>query len=373
MRIGVPKEMKDQEYRVGMTPGSVRELCTRGHTVLVETNAGKEIGFTDEAYRLSGAEIVTTSKALFASAEMIVKVKEPQPEECRQLRVGQLLVAYLHLAADPKQADLLLASNCIAIAYETVTDNQGGLPLLTPMSEVAGRLSIQAGAHCLEKPLGGRGVLLGGIPGVSPAKVVILGAGAAGTQALHVAIGMGANVFAFDNSLKRLSEIDELFQNKITTAYANASTIEESLHAADLVVGAVLVPGASTPKLINREMLRKMRAGAVIVDISIDQGGCFETSRPTTHTQPTYIEENIVHYCVTNMPGAVPLTSTVALNNATLPFIIALADLGLRKALLDPHLLQGLNICRGKITHQAVAVALHKPFVSPITALGELT
>jgi alanine dehydrogenase len=375
MRIGVPKEIKDQEYRVGMTPGSVQELTSRGHKIFVQQKAGAGIGFFDETYRLAGAEIVETAEEVYALADMIVKVKEPQPEECKRLKEGQLIFGYLHLAPDPLQAELLLSSGCVAIAYETVTDERGGLPLLTPASEVAGRLSIQAGAYCLEKPQGGRGVLLGGVPGVPPAKVVIIGGGVSGTEALKVALGMGANVTLFDVSLRRLRELDNFFsgRGRLTTCYSQVQMIAEAVANADLVVGAVLIPGAVAPKLVTREMLRKMHPGSVIVDLSIDQGGCFETSRPTTHSNPTYVEEGVVHYCVTNMPGGVPHTSTIALNNATLPFIIALAERGYRAACLENiHLRQGLNICNGKVTHQIVAEALQRPYTPAEVALSAL-
>jgi len=371
MRIGVPKEIKDQEYRVGMTPGSVRELTNRGHAILVQQNAGTEIGFSDEAYRTAGAKIVDSADEIFALADMIVKVKEPQPQECKKLKEGQLLFTYLHLAPDPAQAELLLASGCVAIAYETVTDEHGGLPLLTPMSEIAGRLSIQAGAHCLEKTQGGHGILLGGVAGVACANVVVLGGGVVGTQALRVAVGMGAEVVVLDKSLKRLRELEFLFDGKVTTAYANAEALEAHLKTADLVIGAVLVPGAAAPKLVSRSLLSLMRPGTVIVDVSIDQGGCFETSRATTHAKPVFIEEGIVHYCVANMPAGVPRTSTIALNNATLPYIVTLAEKGYRTACLESsYLLRGLNICTGQITHPAVATALSKPYTPAETALG---
>lgn len=363
MRIGVPKEIKNHEYRVGLIPSSVRELVARGHDILVETQAGAAIGFSDEIYREAGATIVSTAEEVFRTVEMIVKVKEPQPEECKRLREDQILFAFLHLAPDPLQTELLMQSGATAIAYETVTDEQGGLPLLTPMSEIAGRLSIQAGAHCLEKSEGGRGILLGSVPGVPPAEVVILGGGAAGSQALNVALGMGASVVVFDISLKRLHELDTQFSGKMVTRYANSEDIEAAVKNADLIVGAVLIPGGSAPKLITRETLRKMRQGAVMVDISIDQGGCFASSRPTTHSHPTYIEEGVVHYCVTNMPGAVPLTSTLALNNTTLPFVTLLADKGYVAACLEnPYLKAGLNVCQGKITHKKVAEALNLPY-----------
>ena len=370
MHIGIPKEIKDHEYRVGMTPASVRELVARGHTFTVEQNAGAGIGLLDEDYRLAGARIASDAAEIFAVADMIVKVKEPQPEECARLREGQILFAYLHLAPDLEQAERLLASGCIAIAYETVTDAQGGLPLLAPMSEVAGRLSVQAGAHCLEKAQGGRGILLGGVPGVQPAKVVVIGGGVVGTHALQIALGMGADVFVLDKSLKRLRELDAQFGNAVSTCYATADSIEEHLVNADLVIGAVLIPGAAAPKLVSRALLRKMRPASVVVDVAIDQGGCFESSRPTSHSHPTYVEEGIVHYCVANMPAGVPYTSTFALNNATLPFIVALAELGYRQACnQNPYLLNGLNIHMGKVTHRAVASALSKPYVTAAVAL----
>ena len=356
MRIGVPKEIKTHEYRVGLVPASIRELVLHGHEVVVQSAAGSGIGFDDDAYRAAGAGIVDSAEAVFRQADMIVKVKEPQPQECRMLREGQVLFTYLHLAADPDQARALMKSGCVAIAYETVTDDGGGLPLLAPMSEVAGRMSIQVGAHCLEKEQGGLGVLLGGVPGVSAAKVVIIGGGVAGTNAARMAMGLEAHVIVIDKSLKRLYELDLQFGAKLHTMFATTDAIEQHVIAADLVVGAVLVPGAAAPKLVSREMVRGMRRGSVMVDISIDQGGCFETSRPTTHADPTYVAEGVVHYCVTNMPGAVARTSTFALNNATLPFTLALADKGYRRALQDNlHLRNGLNVERGRITHKAVA------------------
>jgi len=366
MIIGIPKEIKDNEFRVSLTPGNVRELVGRGHRVLVEHDAGKEVGFSDDHYRKSGAEIESEVEEIFSNAEMIVKVKEPQPHECRLLKRDQILFAFLHLAPNPKLAEWLLASNCIAIAYETVTDDFGGLPLLTPMSEIAGRFSIQAGAHCLEKEVGGSGILLEGVPGVSPAKIVILGGGVVGTEALRIALGMGADVIVLDKSLKRLRELENIFEAKIKTCYSSAEKIEEHLVTADLVIGAVLVPGEMAPKLVTRSMLRQMKPGSVIVDVSIDQGGCFETSLPTTHSHPTYIEEGIIHYCVTNMPGAVPLTSSLALSNATLPFVSTLADKGYKVACLENvHLKHGLNICAGHVTHPGVAKALKKPYTPP--------
>lgn len=373
MQIGVPKEIKNHEDRVGLIPTVVRELTQRGHRVWVEHNAGAGAGFSDEIYRAAGATITSSAEEVFAKAEMIVKVKEPYPEECLQLREGQILCAFLHLAADPRQAALLLNSGCSAIAYETVTDESGGLPLLTPMSEIGGRLSIQAGARCLETALGGRGVLLGGVPGVAPAKVVILGAGVAGSHAIRMALGLGADVMAFDKSLKRLRELEMAYGSVLKTCYASADKIEEHLVTADLVVGAVLVPGGAAPKLVTREMLRQMRPGSVLADISIDQGGCFETSRPTTHSHPTYIEEGIVHYCVANMPGAVPHTSAIALNNATFPFVLTLAEKGPQAACLENiHLLRGLNVCAVKLTYPAVAHSLHQPFTPPEQALKSL-
>lgn len=371
MLIGVPKELKNHEYRVGMVPASVRELIANGHKVMVETHAGQGIGVSDEDYQAVGAIIVKTAAEIYRDAELIVKVKEPQPQECQQLHAGQVLFTYLHLAPDPEQTRLLLASGCTAIAYETVTDRNGGLPLLSPMSEVAGRMAIQAGAHCLEKAQGGSGILLGGVPGVAAAKVVVLGGGVVGTNAVRVAMGMEARVTVIDKSLPRLKELDLQFGSKLNTIYSTRDSIEEYVLDADLVVGAVLVPGAAAPRLVTRDMLHKMRAGSVMVDVAIDQGGCFETSRPTTHTDPTYVVDGVVHYCVTNMPGGVARTATFALNNATLPFIIALANKGYQRALAeDKYLLEGLNIHRGKIVHPAVAHALNQAFVPPLEALA---
>lgn len=356
MLIGVPKEIKTQEYRVGLVPSSVRELVAHGHKIIVQHNAGVGIGFSDADFEAVGATIIPTPEEIFAKADMIVKVKEPQPKECKMLREGQILFTYLHLAPDPKQTEALKDSGCTAIAYETVTDNLGRLPLLSPMSEVAGRLSIQAGAHCLEKKQGGSGMLLGGVPGVAPATVVVLGGGVVGTNAARMAMGMEARVVILDKSLPRLQELDMQFGSKISTMFANADNVERYVTRADLVIGAVLLPGAAAPKIVTRAMLRKMRPGSVLVDVSIDQGGCFETSHPTTHDEPTYVESDIVHYCVANMPGAVPRTSTFALNNATLPFALAIADKGYKQALLDdPHLLNGLNVHKGYITYEAVA------------------
>ncbi|MCR9218874.1 MAG: alanine dehydrogenase [Alphaproteobacteria bacterium] len=371
MLIGVPKEVKNHEYRVGLTPTSVRELVHHGHEVMVETKAGAGIGAPDADYEAAGARIVDGQDAVFAEAEMVVKVKEPQDFECAKLRAGQLLFTYLHLAPDPAQTKALAASGCIAIAYETVTDAQGGLPLLAPMSEVAGRMAAQAGAHCLEKAQGGRGVLLGGVPGVSPGKVLVIGGGVAGTNAARMAIGMGADVTILERRPSRLAELDDLFQGRVKTLYSTVDAIEKGVREADLVIGAVLVPGAAAPKLITRAMLKTMPDGSVALDIAIDQGGCFETSRPTTHADPTYIEEGVVHYCVANMPGAVARTSTFALNNATLPFALALADKGYRQALAeDRHLRAGLNVHEGKITYKAVADALGYDFTPPEEALG---
>jgi alanine dehydrogenase len=358
VKIGVPREIKTHEYRVGLTPAGVRELSHHGHAVFVERNAGNGIGCDDESYRAAGASVVETAAEVFASAEMIVKVKEPQPGEIARLRRDHVLFTYLHLAADRQQTDGLLRSGATCIAYETVTDRAGTLPLLSPMSEVAGRMAVQVGAHCLEREQGGAGILLGGVPGVAPAKVVVLGGGVSGTNAARMAVGLEASVTIIDKSLPRLKELDLQFGPRATTLFATTEAIETAVLAADLVIGAVLVPGAAAPKLVSREMVRRMRNGSVLVDIAIDQGGCFETSRPTTHSAPTYVEEGVVHYCVTNMPGAVARTSTFALTNATLPFVLALADKGWRRAMReDPHLLAGLNIQGGQVTHPAVADA----------------
>jgi alanine dehydrogenase len=366
MLIGVPKEIKTHEYRVGLVPASVRELAGRGHRVLVQSGAGAAIGLGDDLYRAAGAEIAASAEEVFARGELIVKVKEPQPGECALLREGQVLFTYLHLAPDPEQARRLLDAGVTAIAYETVTNVHGGLPLLAPMSEVAGRMAIQAGAHHLEKPQGGAGLLLGGVPGVAPAEVVVLGGGVVGYNAALIATGMEARVTVIDRSLDRLAWLDAVFGNRIRTLHATTDAIETSVLAADLVVGAVLVAGAATPKLVGRELLSRMRPGSVLVDVSIDQGGCFATSRPTTHAEPTFVLDGIVHYCVANMPGAVPRTSTFALNNATLPFVLALADKGWRQALRDdPHLAAGLNVDRGTITNAPVAAALGLPFSEP--------
>jgi alanine dehydrogenase len=370
MLVGVPREIKPQEYRVGLTPGAVREYRAAGHSVLVETGAGAGIGADDDLYRKAGAMIAQNAAEIFGTAEMVVKVKEPQPDEWRQLREGQILFTYLHLAPDPRQAEGLLASGCTAIAYETVTDAQGGLPLLAPMSEVAGRLSIEAAGASLKKSAGGRGLLLGGVPGVLPARVVVLGGGVVGTHAARIAVGMGAEVTVLDRSIPRLRQLDELFEGRARTRYSSLATIEDEVFAADVVIGAVLVPGASAPKLVTRGMLKSMQRGAVIVDVAIDQGGCFETSRPTTHADPTYEVDGVIHYCVANMPGAVPLTSSHALNNATLPFGLAIASKGARAVLADPHLRNGLNVHRGSLTHPAVARSLGLPNADPATLIS---
>ena len=356
MRIGVPKEIKDHEFRVGLTPDSARELIHRGHEVIVETGAGKAIGFSDDLYMSSGAEIKYSAKDVFASSELIVKVKEPQPSEVAMLRPEHTLFTYLHLAPDIALTDSLINSGATCIAYETVTDASGNLPLLAPMSEIAGRMAVQAGAHSLEMEAGGRGVLLSGAPGVSPAEVLILGAGVVGVNALAIAVGMGARVTIMDTSMARLRTLDQQYGNRVTTRYSTRTALDELLPKADLVIGAVLLPGESAPKLIQRTHLDTMKRGAVIVDVAIDQGGCCETSRPTTHRDPTYTEQEVVHYCVANMPGAVARTSTLALNNATLPFVINIAEQGVKASLLAaPHLLNGLNIFDGKLVSPEVA------------------
>lgn len=371
MLIGVPKEIKNFEYRVGLVPSSVRELIGNGHQVIVQKSAGEKIGFEDESYRQVGAKIVDTAEEIFQKSDMIIKVKEPQAKECAMLRENQVLFTYLHLAPDPEQASLLQKSGCIAIAYETVTNRNGGLPLLSPMSEVAGRMAIQAGATSLEIKNGGRGILLGGTPGVPPAKVVVIGGGVVGTNAVRVAMGMGANVFVIDKSLERLYHLDLQFGSQINTVFSTTDAIEEHLKDADLVVGAVLIPGASAPKLVSKKMISDMLHGAVVVDVSIDQGGCFETSRATTHENPTYVVDDVVHYCVANMPGAVPRTSTFALNNATLPFVLSLANLGYKEAMKrNNHLMNGLNVCQGKITHKAVAEALNQVYAPAESMIG---
>jgi alanine dehydrogenase len=363
MRVGIPKEIKNHEYRVGLTPSSVAELTAAGHEVVVQTKAGKGIDFTDREYIAAGARIVATAAEVFAECDMIVKVKEPQPPEIAMLEARHTLFTYLHLAADKAQADGLMASGATCIAYETVTSPNRTLPLLKPMSEVAGRMSIQVGAHYLEKEQGGRGVLLGGVPGVAPARVAILGGGVAGLNAAQMAVGQRADVTIYDINNDRLAELDMHFGSQIKTAYASKAAIAAAVSRAHLVIGAVLVPGAAAPKLVTREMLKTMKRGSVMVDIAIDQGGCFETSHATTHDDPVFIEEGIIHYCVANMPGAVARTSAFALNNATLPYALKLARLGTEGALrTDPHLAMGLNVAGGKIRHQAVAEALNLPF-----------
>ena len=364
MHIGVPKEIKVLEHRVGLTPESVREICTHGHQVVVETGAGQGIGMDDEAYRRAGATIVANAAEVFAQAEMIVKVKEPQAAERKMLREGQVLFTYLHLAPDPDQARDLIASGAVCIAYETVTSPTAGLPLLAPMSEVAGRMAIQAGAHFLEKAHGGLGVLLGGVPGVDPAKVVILGGGVVGSHACHIALGMGAEVWVLDRNTDVLRALWRQFGRPLNTVFSTHDAIERHVTSADLVVGGVLIPGASAPKLVTAALVKKMKEGSVIVDVAIDQGGCFETSHPTTHADPTYVVDGVIHYCVANMPGGVPRTSTFALNNATLPFVLALADKGYRRALTDdPHLRNGLNVAFGQVTCLPVAQALGYRYV----------
>ena len=366
MRIGVPKEVKVLENRVGLTPGSVRELVHHGQTVVVEHNAGQGIGMDDEAYRRAGAEIAATAAEVFAAADMIIKVKEPQEAERRMLREGQVLFTYLHLAPDPEQAKDLIAGGAVCIAYETVTSPSGGLPLLAPMSEVAGRMAVQAGAYYLEKPHGGLGVLLGGVPGVDPAKVVVLGGGVVGSHACHIALGMGAEVWVLDRNVEVLRALWRQFGRPLNTVYSTHDAIEQHVTSADLVIGGVLIPGASAPKLVSRALIARMKPGSVVVDVAIDQGGCFETSRPTTHADPVYVVDGVTHYCVANMPGGVPRTSTFALNNATLPFVLALASKGWKKALAgDPHLKNGLNVAAGKVTCKPVAEALGYTYVPP--------
>ena len=370
MLIGVPKEIKNHEYRVGMTPSGVHELVRHGHTVIVEANAGLAIGFNNDIYIKAGASIAQNVSEIFASADMIVKVKEPQDVECKMLRSGQILFTYLHLAPDPEQTKGLLASDCVAIAYETVTDSNGGLPLLAPMSEVAGRLSIQAGAHALEKHKGGSGVLLGGVPGVKPAKVVVIGGGVVGINAARMAAGLNADVTILDRNLNVLKKIDNDFNGRIKTLYSNYMNLEHAISEADLVIGAVLIPGAAAPKLVTRQMLKQMRNGSVLVDVAIDQGGCFETSMPTTHQEPTYVVDDVVHYCVANMPGAVAKTSTLALTNATLPFVVEIASNGWKSAIMSNiHLRNGLNVCLGNITYEAVARDLGYTYVNPLSLI----
>ena len=374
MRVGVPSEIKVHEYRVGLTPGTVREYVAHGHQVVVQSGAGAGIMASDDAYRAAGAEIAATAAEIFAGCDMIVKVKEPQPSEWVQLRRGQLLFTYLHLAPDPEQAKGLIASGCTAIAYETVTDDRGTLPLLAPMSEVAGRLAIEAAGQAMRRSEGGAGILLGGVPGVPAGRVTVLGGGVVGTHAARMAVGLGAEVTIVDRSIPRLRQLDEMFNGRVRTRYSTLETIDHEVSIADAVIGAVLIPGASAPRLVTREMLKHMKPGSVLVDVAIDQGGCFETSRPTTHADPTYVVDGIIHYCVANMPGAVPQTSAAALNTATLPYGLALANNG--AAALESStetgrgLLAGLNVHEGKVTSQAVAESLNLEFVAPATALA---
>jgi alanine dehydrogenase len=376
MLIGVPKEIKNHEYRVGMVPASVYELIHQGHQVIVETDAGSGIGFSDDDYLAMGAEIAQTAEDVFTRAEMIVKVKEPLAEERARLKAGQILFTYLHLAPDRAQTEDLINSQAICIAYETVTSEGGGLPLLAPMSEVAGRMSVQAGAQCLEKSHGGSGLLLAGVPGVSPAKVVIIGGGVVGSNAAKIAMGMGAKVVILDRSLDVLRRLDNQFNSAqsgagLETLYASKDVLEQQVLAADLVIGAVLVPGAAAPKLVTADMIKRMKSGSAVVDVAIDQGGCFATSHATTHADPSYLVDDVVHYCVANMPGAVPRTSTFALNNATLPYIVNIANKGYKAALLDdPHLLNGLNVYKGKVTCRSVAENLGLEFVDAYRALN---
>jgi len=373
MRVGVPSEIKVHEYRVGLTPGAVREYVAAGHQVVVQSGAGAGIMANDDAYRAVGAEIAATAQEIFAGCDMIIKVKEPQPSEWVQLRPGQLLFTYLHLAPDPAQAKGLIASGCTAIAYETVTDDRGALPLLAPMSEVAGRLAIEAAGQAMRRSEGGAGILLGGVPGVPAGRVTVLGGGVVGTHAARMAVGLGAEVTIVDRSIPRLRQLDEMFNGRVRTRFSTLETIDHEISISDAVIGAVLIPGASAPRLVTREMLKRMKPGAVLVDVAIDQGGCFETSRPTTHAEPTYVVDGIIHYCVANMPGAVPQTSAAALNNATLPYGLALANHDI--AALDNStetgrgLLAGLNVHQGKVTSQAVAESLNLAFVAPETAL----
>ena len=365
MRVGVPREIKVLENRVGLTPESVREVVDHGHGVVVERDAGQGIGMTDGDYVRAGATVVATAREVFAGADMIVKVKEPQAAERAMLRPGQVLFTYLHLAPDPEQTADLVKSGAVCIAYETVTSSTGGLPLLAPMSEVAGRMAVQAGAHFLEKAHGGKGILLGGVPGVDPAKVVVLGGGVVGTHAIHIALGMGADVWVLDRSVDVLRRLWTQFGRPLNTVFSTRDAVDRHVTNADLVIGGVLIPGASAPKLVSAAQIKQMMPGSVVVDVAIDQGGCFETSRPTTHAEPTYIVDGVVHYCVANMPGGVPRTSTFALNNATLPFVLALAGKGWKKALADDvHLRNGLNVAFGKITCQPVAEALGYPYAS---------
>jgi alanine dehydrogenase len=370
MLVGIPKEIKNHEYRIGMTPAGVRELTRHGHKVLVEENAALAIGISNEQYLQAGATLCKTGDEIFDTAELIIKVKEPQPEECRKLHPGQIIFTYLHLAPDPQQTQLLVSSGAIAIAYETVTDNIGRLPLLTPMSEVAGRMSIQAGAHCLEISEGGNGTLLGGVPGVSPGKVVVLGGGIVGENAARMAMGLGADVSILDINLERLKALDTVYGPRLKTLYSTTEILEESVFSADLVIGGVLIPGAAAPKLVTSDMIKKMKKGSVIVDVAIDQGGCFETSHATTHANPTYIVDGVVHYCVANMPGAVARTSTFALTQATLPYVVSVANKGMNALKENKNLRNGLNIHKGEVTCEAVANALGYDYFSPESALG---
>jgi len=366
MKIGVAKEIKNHEYRVGLSPASALELIRNGHEVSIAAGAGAGIGLSDEAYTSIGAKISASNEAIFAENEMIIKVKEPQPDECKQLNKGQLLFTYLHLAPDPTQTELLIESGVTAVAYETVTGPNNTLPLLAPMSEVAGRLAAQAGAHCLEKAQGGAGILMGGVPGTDPAKVLVIGGGVVGQNAAYIAAGMGAQVTILDRSVPKLRELDALFQGRVKCVYSTANALESYAKNTDLLIGAVLIPGASAPKLVTRNMIKTMKPGSVMVDVAIDQGGCFETSKATTHQDPTFVVDDVVHYCVANMPGAVPQTSTYALNNATLPFAISLANHGWQEAMRrDPHLLNGLNVHEGKLTYEAVAQAQNLEFTEP--------
>ncbi len=370
MRVGCPKEIKNHEYRVGLTPGAVREYVAHGHEVLIQSGAGLGIGADDGAYAAAGAKIVKTAEEVFAQSDMIVKVKEPQPNEWVQLRDNQILYTYLHLAPDPEQTKGLIKSGVTALAYETVTDERGGLPLLAPMSEVAGRLSIQAAATSLQKANGGRGILLGGVPGVLPAKVTVLGGGVVGLHAARMAVGLGADVTIIDRSIPRLRQLDDLFNGRVHTRYSTIEALEDEVFSADAVIGAVLIPGAAAPKLVTREMLSGMKKGSVLVDVAIDQGGCFETSHATTHSDPTYVVDGIIHYCVANMPGAVPITSAHALNNATLYYGLQLADKGLKAMVDDHHLRNGLNVHKGRITNKAVAESLGLDLVEAKSALA---
>ncbi len=371
MRVGLPKEIKNHEYRVGLTPASVRELTSRGHQVLVQTGAGASIGLSDAQYVAAGATLAADAAQVFAQADMVVKVKEPQPQECAMLRPGQILYTYLHLAPDPEQTAALVRSGAVCIAYETITGPGGGLPLLAPMSEVAGRMAVQAAAAHLEKSKGGMGVLLGGVPGVPAAHVVVLGAGVVGTHALQMAVGMGARVTVLDTNVDRLRQLDLVFGNRIHTLYSTTQSVEDAVLDAEVVIGGVLIPGAAAPKLVTRAMISRMKQGAVVVDVAIDQGGCFETSHATTHAEPTFVVDGVVHYCVANMPGAVARTSTLALNNATIGHAVALADKGWRQALQDNvHLKNGLNVAQGHVTYAAVAHALGYTYVNADTLLG---